>query len=130
MILSFHNIQIVHEVYPNSGILIKKRGTCYVCALTILTTFSALIFSFCFRITKMIESGLIDRWIEEHFTKNLCANEGKIIGGQVATLSDIYGALIFLNFGLFCGTIAFLMERHFKQKWNLLAVIRHTFSKK
>ena len=66
--------------------------------------------------------GLIDKWCEQYSPKNLCANEGEM-GSTAARLGDIYGALILLNVGLFCGILAFLLEIQIKKKRNICTII-------
>ena len=68
----------------------------------------------------MKENGLIERWIETFSPKNLCANEGKMKGGQVASLRDVYGALIFLGLGLLLGIIVFTIEIYLKRRTTCL----------
>ena len=82
------------------------------------------------RILDMRETGLIDRWFDQYSPKDFCAYADKITGGQVATLSEVYGAILLLAVGLSCGIIFFLLELHMKSKRNILTLLRHTLARR
>ena len=75
-----------------------------------------------FRITRLKENGLIKKWLDEYYPRNVCADSDKIKGGQVATLPDIAGGLILFSFGILMAVLCLLMEicvnkRHFIMNW-------------
>ena len=68
----------------------------------------------------MTENGVISKLLDQYIPKNLCANDDKIKGGQTATLSDVYGAVVFLSLGLSFGLIVFTIEIYLKTNGSSL----------
>ena len=63
-----------------------------------------------FRITRLKENGLIAKWLTQYYPKNLCSSNEIELGGNVATLADVYGAIILLGAGLMLAAFCFIME--------------------
>ena len=64
----------------------------------------------------MIGTGLMAKWLEQYGPKNLCAAQDNIMGGQVATLKDIHGSLIFLSIGISVAIVLFVGEIYYKKR--------------
>ena len=78
----------------------------------------------------MIEMGLVKNWIKLHWPKSdLCASGAKVQANG-ASLGDLTGALLALNFGLLVSTLVFLLELLKGRKYRLaLWLLRFVGSK-
>ena len=64
----------------------------------------------CNRITDMLNMGLVDRWIKQHWPKSDACASGSEADARQATIGDVQGAFVVFSAGLTVASVAFFTE--------------------